>query len=244
MRIGGHHSSIYGGTGEAGEATAARWRWLSAARREVKARLRQMRRDDAQELADRLAEVEDPIVQYCNDISTLFDKYMRVSGWHLHYRAWRRTGKLTRRIMQIQGYTDINAAIEAEAARREFERGDVEMMIGKYGGDTPAVALGKLVERVSDDPMRREAIRRRCQRLQAELEGASPTAIERILARRIVLCDLDAAYADILATAAVDAGVDYMFVELYDRRRSRAHKRLLAAARALAVVRRRTLAGD
>jgi hypothetical protein len=80
----------------------------------------------------------------------------------------------------------------------------------------------------------REAAGRELDRLRAELAGPSPTPVERMLVERVVLAWLQAHEADWrLAMACVDPAVEFL-----QRRSDHAQRRLLAAIKALAAVRR------
>jgi hypothetical protein len=81
-----------------------------------------------------------------------------------------------------------------------------------------------------------ECIRRDLATLREELAGPSPSPLERVLVQRIVLCRLQTYKADIDA-AALDQGTSPHGPHA-QRRQDAAHKRLLAAVKQLAVVRK------
>jgi hypothetical protein len=84
-----------------------------------------------------------------------------------------------------------------------------------------------------------EGVRRKMESLRAELAGASPTPLERLLVERIVACWLHVYHLE-----ATYAGKESMTLELgayYQRSLSAAHKRYLSAIKALAVVRKLAL---
>jgi hypothetical protein len=81
-----------------------------------------------------------------------------------------------------------------------------------------------------------ECIRRDLAALREELASPSPSPLERILIQRVVLCRLQTHKADIDA-AAQDQGVNPHGPHA-QRRQDAAHKRLLAAVKQLAVVRK------
>lgn len=93
--------------------------------------------------------------------------------------------------------------------------------------------LGRLAGK---DLVCRELLKRDVTRLAAELAGGDPTPLERLLAERSALCWLDATTLDILYAA--DAGLTPAQSEHAGRARDRAHRRFLAAARALAQVKK------
>jgi hypothetical protein len=82
----------------------------------------------------------------------------------------------------------------------------------------------------------REGIRSKMEALRAELAGASPSPLERVLAERIVACWL---HVNHLETAY--GNKDSLTLDLgnyYQRCLDRAHKRYLSAIKTLAVVRK------
>jgi hypothetical protein len=81
-----------------------------------------------------------------------------------------------------------------------------------------------------------ECIRRDLAALREELAGPSPSPLEHILVQRVVLCRLQAHAAD-LEAARLDQGVNPHGPHA-QRRQDAAHKRLLAAVKQLAVVRK------
>src|SRR5262245_66143189 len=72
--------------------------------------------------------------------------------------------------------------------------------------------------------------------LRAELAGANPTPIERLLVERIVACWLQVQDAD--ARYAQAKNLSLAWGEYYQRRMDRAHRRYLSAVKALALVRK------
>lgn len=87
-----------------------------------------------------------------------------------------------------------------------------------------------------ENELRRETLTRQVEALQRELEGPSPSALERLLAERVVGGWLEFHCLDPALNKKEDLTVAQ--AEFYDRRRDRAHHRLLAAMRTLATVRR------
>src|SRR5262249_48392568 len=81
---------------------------------------------------------------------------------------------------------------------------------------------------------------RKLEQLRAELAGANPTPIERLLVERIVACWLQVQDADIrYAQSQRDCTLKQ--AEYYQRRMSHAHKRYLSALKTLALVRKLAL---
>jgi hypothetical protein len=220
----GRVRSQYIGRGPLAEAVAS----LDA--RERERRIEGRERTNA--LREGIAALEKPVVEYSDGVDQLFAAWMRLTGWHRHRGAWRRTGKITRRNMQT--LEDISRAIAAEEVRREFEAGNVSELIERYRGDMAADAIEAIVSRITDDLARREALRRHAAKIRDELAGPAPTPIERILAQRVALCYLDAYHSDILAQSHFNIREG----ELCQRRQDRAQRRYLQAVKALAECRK------
>jgi hypothetical protein len=112
--------------------------------------------------------------------------------------------------------------------------------IGAFGGDLAQQAELSLVQAASGDDLAfREALLRKTALLREELQGPSPTPLERLLVERVVACWLQVQDADIRYAQAKNPSLaqgDYL-----QRRIDRAHKRFLTAARTLALVRRLAL---
>jgi hypothetical protein len=104
-------------------------------------------------------------------------------------------------------------------------------------GDLALHAREALVRLVAgDDLLVGECVRRDLAALESELAGPSPSPLERILVQRIVLCRLQVSQAD-LEAASQDQGLNPHGPHA-QRRQDAAHKRLLAAVKQLAVVRK------
>jgi hypothetical protein len=103
---------------------------------------------------------------------------------------------------------------------------------------SPAVWLRQsLIEQASGGiVLAQEAIRRKIDAIQAELEGESPTPIERLLAERASLCWFIAYWYENISVNT--DGWSVQQVELQQRKIDRAHGRYLTALRALAQVRK------
>jgi hypothetical protein len=78
-------------------------------------------------------------------------------------------------------------------------------------------------------------MRQQARRLREELSGVAPSAVVKILVNRVILCYFDAYDADFTAGAVPG---DIPLRDFYDRRRTRASRRLNDACKALAMVRR------
>jgi hypothetical protein len=105
------------------------------------------------------------------------------------------------------------------------------------GGDLARLSQRTLIAKFSGKNLAfREALLRKLDVLRAELAGPEPTPVERLLAERVVSCWLHLHHLE-----QIYSQKDSMSLELgdyYQRSIDRAHKRCLAAVKALAVVRR------
>lgn len=84
----------------------------------------------------------------------------------------------------------------------------------------------------------REATRRQLDRLRTELAGEDPAPLERLLAERVALCWLASMHADAALAQQTAGGCSAAAAEYHRRGAEGAQRRLLAAAKALATVRR------
>ena len=110
--------------------------------------------------------------------------------------------------------------------------------VDALGGDLALQAEASFVQALAGkDLVLTEALPRKLDALRAELAGPNPTPVERLLVERVVASwlqvqDADVRYAQRQGSMTLEQG-DY-----YQRRMDRAHKRYLAALRALALVRK------
>jgi hypothetical protein len=81
----------------------------------------------------------------------------------------------------------------------------------------------------------RESIRRRLDELRAELAGPAPSAVEKLLVGRVVVCWAQCHLADLEAAQKAKAGPPAAHAE---RRQSGAQARYLAALKQLALIRK------
>ena len=104
----------------------------------------------------------------------------------------------------------------------------------------PTQALESLLKAFfgPDALLTHEAQRRQCAALRRELEGPAPTAIERLLVSRIVLCWLHVYCVEAIYGRAIEQQLSITQHDFHQRRLSQAQSRYLAAIRTLAQVRR------
>jgi hypothetical protein len=110
--------------------------------------------------------------------------------------------------------------------------------VGALGGNLAWQAEHSLLRAATgDDLAAREAMARKLELLRAELGGPAPSPLERLLVERVAACWFQLHYAEALITQQAE-NFSLVQAEYHDRRRDRAHKRYLAAIKALALVRK------
>jgi hypothetical protein len=100
---------------------------------------------------------------------------------------------------------------------------------------TTRAQIGQIYE---DNLFARETLERQVERLKAELSGANPSPLERLLVERIACCRLQVNYAETKNAEYAKAGRNFQASEYYQKRVDRAQQRYIAAIKALAQVRR------
>jgi hypothetical protein len=165
---------------------------------------------------------------------------MEFAGWYKHCRQWRKRGLITMsKRNQIPSLNAVfGADMETAIARRLLAQDD-GTLCDAYGANIAKHALEALIKQITDNPRRKEAIRRKVAILTEELAGPNPAAIEKLLAGRVALCWLDSHYMDMMSYLSMGVvAPDSTVGEYYQRRQNRAHRRLISASKALAVCRR------
>jgi hypothetical protein len=231
---------------------------------DVAARAEDCRRQGAewQEELERLRAIDDLVAQLAGLTERMAHIAFEVTGHHRHKRQWRRRrvggsmGETATDVVKAPAHLDaVPASIEAleslwrrardgdEAARETVLRCIAQLpepAIKWFGGDLAVRAERKLAERVAgDDWAALESILARCRRQREELAGQNPTAIERLLVERVIAARLVVEEAELRLAAVTD--LTFRQAEYQQRRLDRAHRRLLAALRVLAQVRRLAL---
>jgi hypothetical protein len=243
VRRDGRVTSEYVGSGAVAELAHG----IAEGRRLEREAARAARREELAGLVARLDEVERPVRAYWEYTEALFRAAMERAGFHLHKRGeWRRRRRMS---------DDARGAGGPEAEwlwARGGHDPDFLRMLGLVGmapearGGDPAAAAERAVIRwaAGADRSAQARLRRKLEEFRAEVAGADPTALERVLARRVALCWLEVnawderlALCDLLTTE--EGGV--AFVEHKERRRNAAHRRFNQAVRTLAVVRQKAL---
>ena len=202
-------------------------------------------------LINALKSIEQRVVDYYHEVENIFRQSMAVAGYYLHHRQWRKKGRITmpnRDQIPFHGEIQlpplpeaIATQMRAEIAKRMFDDSqNPDALIEFYNGDPSKNYLELIMSDLSSDENQIEAFRRKARKMTEELRGRNPTPIEKLLVERIVTCDFDVACSDIEARNHCDYD-DGATAAFYDRRRNRAHKRLISALKALATIRRLAL---
>lgn len=107
-----------------------------------------------------------------------------------------------------------------------------------FGGELAETATKSFVRAINDaDVGFAEAVQKKLELLRADLLGADPTPVERLLVERIVACWLQVQDAEIRA-AQHQKDATLRQLDFYQRRMDATHRRFLAAVKALALVRK------
>ncbi len=105
-------------------------------------------------------------------------------------------------------------------------------------GDLACVVENKWIARISgDNLMVEEGVTRTLNAMKVELSGPNATPLEKLLIDRIGACWLQCHYADAIYAQGME-DVSQQLGDYLQRRQDRAHRRYLAAIKALAQVRR------
>jgi hypothetical protein len=132
----------------------------------------------------------------------------------------------------VCGDTTSIAAVQALLAEEKLG----QALVDSVGSPTEWLRQGLIAQAGGQSVLVQEAIRRKLDSIQAELEGESPTPVERLLAERATLCWFMANWHESVFTNA-DGWPEHQ-AELQQRKIDRAHARFLSAVRTLAQVRK------
>ena len=109
-----------------------------------------------------------------------------------------------------------------------------------FGGDVAKRAIDAVLNSWLPKHLAyQEAVRHKMAELRAELLGDRPSALERLLVERIVVCLLHAYHADI--QSGNTESMTLKWAEYLQRQQDRAHRRYESAIKTLAAVRRLAL---
>ena len=142
--------------------------------------------------------------------------------------------------------SEINATIRKAEAGDQAALAEVREMLARPGsadilcGNIAREAVRTLVNKyAATNPVVRESVTRKLDEMRAELSGANPTPLEKLLVERVV-----ATWLHLHHLEAIYAGKDSLSLELgsyYQKSISAAQKRYLAAIKGLAEVRKLAL---
>ncbi len=88
-----------------------------------------------------------------------------------------------------------------------------------------------------DNTVVNEAMYKKLNAMREELDGVSPTPLERLLVNRVVACWLQVYYADVIYAQNITA-ISLKQGDYYQERQDRAHRRYMSAILTLAQLRR------
>lgn len=88
------------------------------------------------------------------------------------------------------------------------------------------------------DEFSKEATDNKLRLMKKELEGDSPTPLEKLLVHRIIVCWLQLHYVETKLAQRLEEGLSSETIKLYQKWLDRAQKRYLAAIKMLAVIRK------
>ena len=190
----------------------------------------------------------------------LVGEALRASGWHPHRREWRKKrGFVVTTDLAILTQTWVTEQLAPHAGRLDPDtiakaaKGDrsvlpaVEQYLGNPAatalwGDTGRHLLRKWVKLYAGtDVLTEQAVIRFASDLRSRLAGPTPTALEQLLAERVVLAWVAVGYFERWYANRLDKELMYREHEHHQKTVGFAHRQLLAAARALAKVRRAKL---
>ena len=104
-------------------------------------------------------------------------------------------------------------------------------------GDMAKLAENAWVELIGGpDVGLKESVTRKAAELRAELYGASPSPLERLLSDRVIACWMQVHHADAVAAQAKEPSLKQ--ADFASKRQDRAHRRYLSAMGALTAIRR------
>lgn len=183
--------------------------------------------------ASEMTEAGEPLMTAA-EMAGLLDRLDRAEGEDgLRLRQHVHEGAQILKRWAMRGVTGALPALRTLMARRPGYFGNLD-----FGHQAARALVDSAV--AAGDVLHRDVFTRQIEALRDELAGAEPSPLERILAERVALAWFDAHHRDIVAVdgEGSDRGCTLDRAEFLSRQRSRATARFLAAAKALATVRR------
>ena len=130
---------------------------------------------------------------------------------------------------------------QALAEVRELAKTKLPDLWEMYGNVANIARERMLDVAAGKSPLSHEAMRQKMRTLRAELAGPSPSALERLLAERVVLCWLQSYYEDAIYAQTIKGGCAWEKALKQQKQAETAQRRFLAAVKTLATVRRLAL---
>ena len=252
-RINGRVVTRYQGAGAAADLLS-RFAALARDRRETEAADRRAKDD---EFRGRTARYR----TWLDGVAGIVADALRAAGWHQHRREWRRRRGAVMSGVAVRvgdAGTWVPAEVSAAAgpldpdARARAGKGDRSALpaVDAYLGNPAAVALwGDVGRHVLQKWARRtaggdltveRAVLRAASDLRARLAGPDPSALDVLVAERVVLAWVFAHWCEYQYAGSLD-GLNVRHSEFHLKRIDLAGRHLLAACRTLAKVRRSRL---
>ena len=257
-RDGGQVRTHYVGTGELAESIAQL--------QQIEAQTREARRYVEKDWRERDERLSDRIQRACRLLNIAAEALVEASGYHRHHRGpWRRrrtmsTETAVATIAEADPIADLagrykagdsDASKEVDRIIAKANKGD-EDAAGRFrelikAAPEVASCFRSNLARVAENQMLRRAfgkdslasivaIQRKIAAIRADLEGPTPSPVERLLAERAALCWLDCYHNEIREADPSNRTIPQ--ADFQARQRDRAHRRYLSALKALAAVRK------
>jgi hypothetical protein len=232
---------LYFGVGPVAELAAAQDQ-----RRQVERYLERLQRRNEEA---RWRQAEEPLLLLTRRSKLLVEAALLGNGFHKHGAEWRKR-RMTAEVPTpsadessagqtleglVQRARQGDKAVLPELRRLLDERPDLWQQAGDLALQARTVWLALLA---GPDLLLRESIERTLHKLEAELSGSAPTALERLVVARVLAGWLQAEYADAACAQAKAAKASPGLLRDLQHRQESAQARYLAAIRMLATIRR------
>lgn len=137
---------------------------------------------------------------------------------------------------ELKGLVERAKSGDVTALPRLRELLDQHPEVWQHVGDLERIVVRSWADLLAgDNPLALEAIKRQAEQLRAELEGKSPTPLEKLLVGQVISCWLEMSHAQV---QAAEPGSQTLSRASYVLKRAESvQKRYLAAVRALTTVR-------
>jgi hypothetical protein len=194
----------------------------------------------ARKTAESICQPVEAVRSRINNVVQLVNRSMTVAGYYKHRGSWRRRGLITMRTLDKDS-DSIQRAIDRDRARRYFDLLDgpvLEAALSRCGEEMWAVALEKLLGRITSDAFQREAYIRKIKRFEKKLAGDEPSHLVRMLARSVAILRVERGLADAKFFDLIGIGLGGRVDEFVLKWREFADRRLNAAIKTLAYVRK------